>query len=162
MNWEAIGAVGEILGALAVVLSLFYLALQIRTQNRESKLSAVHEIKVGARESMSIFGRSDLADLLSRGRHGMGEFSEAERIQLISAIQGTFMVWEDAYYQYLHGRLEEDLWHSMARQFEARFDIQAVREVWELRRYSYTEDFQEFVNSMNHVTYRTSLTDPDL
>ena len=30
MNWDAIGAVGEIVGASAVVLSLAYLAVQIR------------------------------------------------------------------------------------------------------------------------------------
>ena len=35
MNWEAIGAVGEILGAIAVLLSLAYLAVQIR-QNTAS------------------------------------------------------------------------------------------------------------------------------
>lgn len=33
MNWDAIGAVGEIVGALAVVISLVYLASQIRIQN---------------------------------------------------------------------------------------------------------------------------------
>ena len=30
MNWEAIGAIGEIVGALAVVLTLGYLANQVR------------------------------------------------------------------------------------------------------------------------------------
>ena len=30
MNWGAIGAVGEILGAIAVVLTLVYLAVQVR------------------------------------------------------------------------------------------------------------------------------------
>jgi hypothetical protein len=30
MNWEAVGAVGEFLGALAVVASLVYLAMQVR------------------------------------------------------------------------------------------------------------------------------------
>ncbi len=44
MNWEAIGAVGEIFGALAVVVSLVYLATQIRSQNRESRIAASHEI----------------------------------------------------------------------------------------------------------------------
>lgn len=34
MNWEAIGAVGELVGALAVVASLVYLALQIRHSAR--------------------------------------------------------------------------------------------------------------------------------
>ena len=30
MNWEAIGAIGEVLGAAAVVVTLGYLAVQIR------------------------------------------------------------------------------------------------------------------------------------
>ena len=47
LNWDAIGAVGEIVGALAVVVSLIYLATQIRTQNIEARLAAVHEISVG-------------------------------------------------------------------------------------------------------------------
>ena len=39
MNWEIAGAIGEIVGAMAVVLSLVYLAAQIRVQTRESKLA---------------------------------------------------------------------------------------------------------------------------
>ena len=40
MNWEAIGTVGEIVGAFAVVASLAYLAVQIRTQVRQQKKAA--------------------------------------------------------------------------------------------------------------------------
>lgn len=35
MNWEAIGALGEIAGAVAVIVTLLYLAKQIR-QNSKS------------------------------------------------------------------------------------------------------------------------------
>lgn len=45
MNWEAIGAVGEIIGAMAVVLSLIYLAIQVRQNSNmaraESRLRVV-------------------------------------------------------------------------------------------------------------------------
>ena len=34
MNWEGIGAVGEILGAIAVMITLGYLAVQIRQNAR--------------------------------------------------------------------------------------------------------------------------------
>ena len=37
MNWEAIGAIGEIVGAIAVVVSLMYLAIQIRTSSSLAK-----------------------------------------------------------------------------------------------------------------------------
>ena len=34
MNWDAIGAVGEIFGAIAVFVSLIYLAVQTRNNTR--------------------------------------------------------------------------------------------------------------------------------
>jgi len=42
MNWEAIGAIGEIVGALAVVASLAYLVIQIR-QNTAAVATATYE-----------------------------------------------------------------------------------------------------------------------
>ena len=39
MNWDAIGAVGEIIGALAVVVTLAYLAVQIRASTRETEVN---------------------------------------------------------------------------------------------------------------------------
>lgn len=37
MNWEAIGAIAELAAALGVIISLLYLAAQIRTSNESSK-----------------------------------------------------------------------------------------------------------------------------
>ncbi len=43
MNWDALGAIGEIVGATAVVISVIYLAVQIRKQTVESRLSATRD-----------------------------------------------------------------------------------------------------------------------
>ena len=40
MNWSAVGAVGEILGAFAVVATLGYLAVQIRQNTRTERASS--------------------------------------------------------------------------------------------------------------------------
>ena len=47
MNWDAIGAVGEVLGALAVVLTLAYLAIQIRQNTAIAKMAAMQNIIQG-------------------------------------------------------------------------------------------------------------------
>ena len=39
MNWDAVGAIGEIIGAVAVLATLYYLAAQIKMQNRELEKS---------------------------------------------------------------------------------------------------------------------------
>jgi hypothetical protein len=40
VNWEAIGAVGEVFGGLIVMISVVYLAIQVRQSNRHAEASA--------------------------------------------------------------------------------------------------------------------------
>jgi len=42
MSWETLGAIGKIAGALAVLATLYYLAAQIKMQNRELEKSNEH------------------------------------------------------------------------------------------------------------------------
>ena len=42
MNWDALGAMGEIIGAFAVFATLYYLAIQIKIQSREIEKSNGH------------------------------------------------------------------------------------------------------------------------
>lgn len=42
MNWEMISAVGQMLGAVGVIISIIYLAAQIRNQNKESRHAATN------------------------------------------------------------------------------------------------------------------------
>ena len=42
MNWEMISAVGQMLGAIGVIISIIYLAAQIRNQNKESQRAAMN------------------------------------------------------------------------------------------------------------------------
>lgn len=47
MNWEAVGAIGEILGALAVVITLIFLTIQLRYNTRaveESRKATVSQL----------------------------------------------------------------------------------------------------------------------
>ena len=47
MNWDAIGAVGESLGAIAVLITLFYLAVQIRQNTAQQKREELVAIQHG-------------------------------------------------------------------------------------------------------------------
>ena len=44
MNWDAIGAIGEVVSAVGVIGTLVYLAIQIRANTKESRLTATGEI----------------------------------------------------------------------------------------------------------------------
>jgi hypothetical protein len=44
VNWEATGAAGEVLGAIAVLVTLIYLATQVRQSNNLARFNATTEI----------------------------------------------------------------------------------------------------------------------
>ena len=48
MNWNAIAAVGELAGAVAVVVSLLYLARQISQNTRAMRRTASHDAVEGS------------------------------------------------------------------------------------------------------------------
>ncbi len=50
MNWEAIGAIGEVLGALVVVITIGYLAVQIRQNTAQQKREETVSIQRGQNE----------------------------------------------------------------------------------------------------------------
>ena len=58
MNWDAIRAVGEIVGAVAVVGTLGYLALQIRHSANQS--TANSELVYSSTSKSSIAGSADI------------------------------------------------------------------------------------------------------
>ncbi len=154
MNWQAVGAIGEILGAIAVVLSLVYLALQIRTQNRESRVAAMHEISVGFRDSISTFADPQMAELFTRVNRGESSLTDAEMLQLVVGVQRIFRVWEEAYGQHLRGRLDGDIWEAMIRQYSSYLAAPGFQQVWELRRSYYNDAFRMFVDELPRTEYK--------
>ena len=54
MNWQAIGAVGELVGALAVVVSLIYLAIQIRQNSKLLRSAAQDSVSLKYAQTMNM------------------------------------------------------------------------------------------------------------
>jgi len=71
MNWEAIGAVSETIGAIAVVVTLIYLAVQIR-QNSENLAAQVRATNfAGMADTWRIGAESpELSEILAKDRAG--------------------------------------------------------------------------------------------
>jgi hypothetical protein len=79
MNWEAISAVGEIGGALAVIVTLGYLAAQIR-QNTHSVVTSVYESALAGFNDIlkDVAANGELASIVRRGGLDPGVLSADE------------------------------------------------------------------------------------
>ena len=99
MNWEAIGAIGEILGATAVVATLFFLAIQIRASNA----LAAAERRDRTFEQMSrlrhlLASNPDLARIWRLGCLGES-LSEDDYLRFNQVAYDHFLLWRSAYHR---------------------------------------------------------------
>jgi hypothetical protein len=72
VNWEIAGALGEWVGALAVIVTIFYLALQIRTSNRHARAHTEREVLNAWREILGRFTSSPVN--IETMQKGLGDY----------------------------------------------------------------------------------------
>jgi hypothetical protein len=95
MNWDAIGAVGEIVGAIAVIASLLYLSIQIRTSNRAVKQASGQELMGAMREYYSQVSKdSAIAELWIKGSTKPESMTKSEALQHGLLITQAIILWE--------------------------------------------------------------------
>jgi hypothetical protein len=153
MNWEIGAAVAEIVGAIAVVISLIYLALQIRAQTNLSRLAAQHEVSKGIREASLLFATEDISGLFARGNNDFDSMPEAELVRLIVAITNLFRVWEEAFSEARDGHLEAANWDALSGDYSQLMGTSSFRRVWDLRKQNYHPEFQTYVDSLQSREY---------
>ncbi len=91
MNWDAIGAIGEISGAIAVVATLLYLSKQIRQNSRSVEISALRDTTAQWNHWSDMLATSaDLADIIAKGNHSYGNLSESESLRYGAFVQSFF------------------------------------------------------------------------
>jgi len=117
MNWEAISAVGEILGALAVLVTLIYLAVQIK-QNTTAVATATYESTMTGFNDINVVVAGDpaLASLLDRGCQNPDSLNNQETVQFNFLLRCYSNQWWKLFKLYERGSLPAREWSIFARE----------------------------------------------
>ena len=115
MNWDALSATGEWAGAIAVVVTLFYLARQIHQQNAHNDLVIQESILDGFNAVNSLLANSeDLSTLFVRGLRMPDELTDGQAAQF----QFIFRLYVNCYLKIYRlkqkGLLSDQDWSSHA------------------------------------------------
>jgi hypothetical protein len=81
VNWEAIGAVGEIVGGLGVLASLVYLATQIRHNTRSLEAVSLQSVLDGPRDRYFLpqAANAEISDIFARGLNALDNLDATEK-----------------------------------------------------------------------------------
>lgn len=141
MDISVIGAWGELLGgvsgliaAVGVVLTLLYLARQIRQNTEQTRAEVAHGLMASLRDAVVPLTELTNADIVLRGFNNRDTLSETERFVASNINIRFYRVTEEAFLHYKAGRLEETYWESISGQLGYALTIPGVREDWSQRR----------------------------
>ena len=149
MNWEAIGAVGEILGAGAVFVSLIYLAIQIR-QNTQSVRNSTHLGNTDLWSQLLLrISDNNQVQAYARGLGGDEDLDGFEFAQFMMQCRVLFLGLENQFYQYCNGSFDETTYQSYKRNVsEDVLVYPGFLAYWDMKKHQYTPDFVEHIDAL--------------
>src|SRR6201988_769581 len=111
MNWEMISGVGQMLGAIGVIISIVYLAAQIRNQNKESQRQAMNVLTTNWSDlNRTLVENPEMAVLWLRALQSFDQLDGASKLRF-GAHLGRFLRFADnLYLAVLDGTLDRRLW----------------------------------------------------
>jgi hypothetical protein len=113
MNWEAIGAVGELVGAFGVIATLAYLAVQVRQATNSVQGAAELEASKQFTDwHARITNSLELRTIWDKGAADQ-VLSDVERVQYVWLIAELFFMVEGFFRQYRRGLISKATWEPL-------------------------------------------------
>jgi hypothetical protein len=139
----------EILGALAVVISLIFVGVQINENTRATK-SAMASAMVDTSSAWYVeLGNSEEASsVLFFFLTDPDSLTDAQRFQATMNLHGLFLVFQNSFYLVEEGTLETEVLHSLTQVVDGVKEQPGLLLYWKQRRYTFSEQFQNYVDSI--------------
>ena len=117
MNWEAIGAVGELAGGLVVIASLLYLGQQVRISRRQQRGEAFERlIQMSTDIRRDVTNNPQLAMVISKAIQ-RESLDHAEMLQLRLHVEKWPNLLHAGYQYWRSGAIDDSEWASLSKPF---------------------------------------------
>jgi len=141
MNWEALGAIGELVGAGAVVLTLGYLAVQIRQSSKSSRQQSYHDLVTRRSDFYNKMVESnDVTAITIAGMRG-DSMNEIEAQRFTSSMLNYVSHFQDVYLQRKSGLIEESVWLAESQFLAVVMGLPGFVDWWQAATQYFLPDF---------------------
>src|SRR5947199_2375886 len=110
INWDAISAISQLVGSLAVVLSVLYLAVQVHQSTRVARLATQDAAATALRDvTKPLMENAELERIWRVGLEDISAISIEERARFFHAIYQFLKAFETIHFHYVYGLMDKHL-----------------------------------------------------
>ena len=149
MNWDAVGALAEVLGATAVLATLIYLSIQIRESSKSSKAQTFHSLIDSMTLHRNAMYSQENVDLLAKAFNSYVNLEPREKMLIENLFANEFNCIETTFRHAKMGLVDQAVVDNWAWYLEHRlFPYRGAREWWEITKDGFQPEMQEWVNNI--------------
>ena len=152
MSLETINSIAQIVAAIGVIASLFYLGVQIRQNTRSQKSIVVDSL---TRSLIALLGPQagdpDQLRAFAAAAEDWHGASEAVRVRCVSIFFTTFKLFENAWFQQRQGTLDKQQWEGWDAYIRMYYHRPGVKTWWSLRKMAFAPGFRDYLEATEPI-----------
>ena len=149
MTIEELGSVGELMAAIATLVTLFYLAAQIRHNTQAVKASSHHAVTDSFNHLNAIIATDPSAARIFRiGLSDLRSLDEDSQFSFGYLMLAYMRIFETLYYQRDMGTIEEQLFEAEQSSLRWAFSHPGACEWWQSNVISFSPEFRAHVDAL--------------
>ena len=158
MNWDAISAVSQLIGSVAVVISVLYLAVQLRSSTRVARVAAMDAAAAALRDvTKPLMENAELARLWRTGLENLESLSPEDQARFFHAAHQFLKALETIHYHYVYGLLDPQLWAGWRELLHHYVATPGLTFYLSRRNAVFSERFRTFISELEPVKDRMTV-----
>jgi len=148
MSLNDLANIGQVIGAIAVVISLIYVALQIRQNTnavRSATAQTVHEHF--AKWYHLVAADDELSQIVANGLRDYASLSEKERVRFIATFMAFLSYSQNAFLKWREGLLASPLWLGWELVIMNLVCAPGGKALWQDRAYMFGDEFRRYIEN---------------
>jgi len=147
VNWEMIGALAELLGAVAVVISILYVSQQLRDSSASARRGANHELLDATNNAfVALAENAELAGLWGRGLYDFSSLNPIERIRFSAILLNIVYMWEESFHAAKAGLVDAFAFERTKGPRDELVALPGFRAWWAVRRDWVGDEFRAYMD----------------
>ena len=151
MTLESINVWAQLIASLGVIVSLFYVAAQVRQNTRSSRAIVVDSLARSMHDLAFQMAQSDQLLTTATMLKDWNTASEIERARYASFMLGYFKLFENGWFQMRQGTLEREQWEGYESFLRTVWMVPTVQAWWSMRRTFFASGFRNYVESLEEA-----------
>ena len=149
MDLQTLANLGEVVGAAVVVLSLIYLAVQVRQNTQAQRTENYSRAQDRLAAIQSMLGKdSEISLIVSKGALDTSKLTPQERMRFTWSMYEVFGAFEFMFHASRTDAIPEEVWTRWSSAVAWWLTFPGIQAWWQARPIPFTESFTAFMESL--------------